>query len=259
MQSCWQKKVQVNHLSHQKCSWPYFNLRSFSPNYGKIPQFTGFVNKDWIVEKVAQKATHPGARYIFELTCHHSLGTFFQLAIRNSVMQPCAAFHSRCVHALQGILLLSKWYTCCLRRNTHTHKHTYTHTQFQKWWPYKCLNSYWCSKQLHFDCWYLCNLGGHGGQYGLAWGGAPPVPQQICQFKLGTHYASQCQLLSILICQASSQRHLQVTQFVSKCVYEPLGFKRCGINIPLQISTTKWVNLCWLQVAKTFGFCRRKE
>ena len=91
-----------DHLSHQKCSWPYFNLRSFSPNYGKIPQFTGFVNKDWIVEKVAQKAT-----------------------IRNSVMQPCAAFHSRCVHALQGILLLSKWYTCCLRRNTHTHIHNF--------------------------------------------------------------------------------------------------------------------------------------
>ena len=43
-------------------------------------------------------------------------------------MQPCAAFHSRCVHALQGILLLSKWYTCCLRRNTHT--------QFQKRCPY---------------------------------------------------------------------------------------------------------------------------
>ena len=113
-----------DHLSHQKCSWPYFNLRSFSPNYGKIPQFTGFVNKDWIVEKVAQKAT-----------------------IRNSVMQPCAAFHSRCVHALQGILLLSKWYTCCLRRNTHTHTISETVSIQQR------LYSYWCSKQWHLEGW----------------------------------------------------------------------------------------------------------
>ena len=132
MQSCWLKKVQVNsfdHLSHQKCSWPYFNLRSFSPNYGKIPQFTGFVNKDWIVEKVAQKATHPGARYIFELTYHHSLGTFFQLAIRNSVMQPCAAFHSTLRSCFTG--------DSSLEQVVHMlPKAEHTHTQFQKRCPY---------------------------------------------------------------------------------------------------------------------------
>ena len=30
-------------------------------------------------------------------------------------------------------------------------------------------------------------------------------------------------------------------------------------SIPFRISTTKWVNLCWLQMAKTYGFCSGKE
>ena len=99
-------------------------LRRFSPNCGTIPQFTGFVPKDWIVEKVAQKAAHPGARYMFELTYHHSLGNFFQLAIRNSVMQPCAAFHSLWRLCFTGDSSPEQVvYTCCLGRNTHTHTH----------------------------------------------------------------------------------------------------------------------------------------
>ena len=101
-------------------------LRRFSPNCGTIPQFTGFVPKDWIVEKVAQKAAHPGARYMFELTYHHSLGNFFQLAIRNSVMQPCAAFHSLWRLCFTGDSSPEQVvYTCCLGRNTHTHIHNF--------------------------------------------------------------------------------------------------------------------------------------
>ena len=71
---------------------------------------------------------------MFELTYHHSLGNFFQLAIRNSVMQPCAAFHSLWRLCFTGDSSPEQVvYTCCLGRNTHN---THTHTQFQKWCPY---------------------------------------------------------------------------------------------------------------------------
>ena len=155
------------------------------------------------------------------------------------------------------------------------HTHTYTISEMVS--IQQRLYSYWCSKQWHSDC-RSTNVSNHChvnycynsmqkdrlllfsiqivlplylvywviALINMAWHevgrGAPPVPQQICQFKLGTHYASQCQRLSIFYQNCSnlplvmSDKHLLNLQGAKKG-WRLAGFveqARLGLRLPLR-------------------------